>query len=287
VPALVGVRPDHAALAEHIMARDLRPIFVTLTQKRHPQETAAEATSRIKKAWEHLQRHKVWRESVKGYIWKRESTWARTKGHHVHMHLLIETHERRDFAFTHKIGGKRRTTYYCDTSWIDVEGLRRAWRIAAGTPEVNVDAAPIREGVREVTKYATKTGDLLKMPPSVLGEWLLAGRSKPLLGCDRSGVFEGWGRALHDRDAADQARAAEGEDDGEGEIIGWSMWDRRAVRRKDARFWYAGTTLPCGVEVREAWRLLMWWGWECAQTCEVERPPAPDLCAPLCPEPDS
>ena len=268
-----------AALAGHIMARDLRPIFVTLTQKRHPQETAGEATERIMKAWKRLQRHKVWKDAVAGFVWKRESTWARNKGHHVHLHLLIETRVRRDFAFTHKVGGKKGTVWYTDTSWIDVEGLRRAWRVAAGTPEVNVDTAPLREGVAEVTKYACKTADLLGMPPAVLGEWLLTARSKRHLGCDRSGVFQGWAIDLHDRDAADQARAAEAEDDGEAEIIGWSLLDRRAVRRKDARMWYANELLPCGVEVRAAWRMLAWWGWECAHRCEVERPPAPDLCA--------
>ena len=269
-----------AALAAHIVRRDLRPIFVTLTQKRRPHETAREAADRLMKAWKHLQRHKVWKESVKGFIWKRESTWARGKGHHVHLHLLIETRTRRDYAFTHRIGGKQRSTYYCDTSWIDVETLRRAWRVAADTSEVNVDVAPIRQGVAEIAKYATKTADLLKMPPAVLGEWLLTQRSKRHLGCDRSGVFQGWSADLHQRDATDEARAAETEDDGETEILGWSLLDRRPVRRREARLWWAGEALPCGVEVREAWRLLSWWGWECAQACEVERPAAPDLCAP-------
>lgn len=269
-----------AALAGHILRRGLRPVFLTLTQKRDARESTAEATARLMGAWKRLQRHKVWRESVSGFIWKRESTWARSKGHHVHLHLLIETHTRRDYGFTHRIGGKRGSAWYVDTSWIDVDALRAAWRRAAGTDAVNVDVAPMRAGVAEVTKYATKSADLLKMPPSVLGEWLLAWRGARAMGCDRAGVFEGWAGDLHERDATDQERAAETEDDGQSEIIGWSLLDRRSVRRRDARLAWAGDCLPCGVEVREAWRLLSWWGWECARRCEVERPPAPQLCAP-------
>jgi len=269
-----------AALAGHIMRRGLRPVFLTLTQKREPHESIGDATERMMSAWTRLQRHKVWKESVSGYVWKRESTWAQNKGHHVHLHLLIETHTRRDYAFTHRIGGKRGSIWYTDTSWIDVDALRVAWRRAAGTTAVNVDVAPVRAGVAEVTKYASKSADLLKMPPSVLGEWLLTWSRKRGMGCDRAGVFEGWSADLHERDGVDQERAAETEDDGQSEIVGWSLLDRRSVRRRDARLAWAGNPLPCGVEVREAWRMLSWWGWECARRCEVERPPAPQLCAP-------
>jgi hypothetical protein len=267
------------------MARDLRPIFLTLTQRREPSESAQAATDRLMSAWKRLQRHKVWRDSVKGFVWKRESTWARGKGHHVHLHLLIETHQRRDYTFTHRIGGKKRSVWYADTSWIDVDALRAAWRVAARTSAVNVDAAPLHRGVAEVAKYATKSADLIRMPAAVLGEWLLAWRASRAMGCDRSGTFQGWAAA--EREEHDAEQAATTDDDGEAEIIGWSLLDRRAVRRKDARMWWAGERLPCGVEVREAWRLLSWWGWECAQACEVERPPAPDLCAPLCPDCES
>lgn len=158
-----------------------RYVLLTLTVPNCPGETLGKTLDIIQDSWKRLQRRKEYKAAIKGNVRCVEITYNRKANtYHPHIHALLAV----------------MPSYFTGRTYINHEKWLALWRECTGDPSITQvdirrttgDAA----AVAEVTKYATKSQDILSLTDNQRGIDVV----ETLLNCCHKRRFAGWGGVL-------------------------------------------------------------------------------------------